>query len=787
MKAEGLLALYERVADAPDAIARLRRFVLDLAVRGKLVEQDSADEPASELLAAIDVRKRAHADATGVSRARKNHDAEVEEPPFTPPANWRWCRLGRLVLSSDAGWSPKTENHPREGEAWGVLKVSAVSWGRFDPSANKQLLPDVVPPLSAVVECGDFLISRANTAELVARSVVVHETPARLIMSDKIVRLKLIDLVDARYVCLVNNDAEHARSYYAASATGVSASMKNVSRDVILNLALPLPPLAEQHRIVAKVDELMALLDRLDAARSAREATRDRLTTASLTRLTAPDTARESLRTQARFALDALPALTTRADQIKQLRQTILNLAVRGRLVEQDKADEPATNLLLRIEEQRSALSLTSRQAPPRESEAPFPLPSGWRIARLGDLCSKTGSGSTPRGGKEVYRSSGVAFLRSQNVHNDGVRLDDVAYIDHQTHQRMSGTHVLAGDLLLNITGGSIGRCARVPHDFCDANLSQHVAIIRPAEPEIQRFLHWLILSPYFQSFVMDEQTGAGRGGLPKNRMDRILVPVPPLPEQHRIVAKVDELMALCDRLEAALQSADRTRASLLEALLHEALDSRADNLIDFAEARTRLRPTRSGVGSLIVHHQARRGQGGRIKLGKSLYFAEAHCGIALGGSFGRANFGPHDEWIYTFEREACHAGWFSVSERPLGDGKLRAEYTPGPSLSAKAEEARAGLGEHAAELERVLDLLAPLTAEEAEIAATLFAAWNDMLIEGGAVTDEVVITEVREHWHPSKARFTPEVLKQWLGWLRRNGLVPRGRGPSTRQQGRLI
>jgi type I restriction enzyme S subunit len=257
--------------------------------------------------------------------------------------------------------------------------------------------------------------------------------------------------------------------------------------------------------------------------------------------------------------------------------------------------------------------------------------------------------------------------------------------------------------------------------------------------------------------------------------------------EQHRIVAKVDEMMALCDRLEAALQAADTTRARLLEALLHEALTSRADNVIDFAEARARLRPTRSEVGSLIVHHQARRGQGGRIKLGKSLYLAEAHCGLALGGSFGRANFGPHDEWIYTFEREACHAGWFSVSERSVGNGNLRVEYMPGPALAARAEDARAGLGEQAAELERVLDLLALLTAEEAEIAATLFAAWNDLLLEGAAVSDEAIITEVRERWHISKARFTPTVLQQWLGWLREHQLIPRGQGPNTRHQAALL
>ena len=115
----------------------------------------------------------------------------------------------------------------------------------------------------------------------------------------------------------------------------------------------PLPPLAEQHRIVAKVDELMALCDRLEEARKTREETRDKLTAASLARLTAPDTTPEDFPAHAAFALEALPALTTRPDQIKTLRQTILNLAVRGKLVEQDPADEPAVQLLKRIEEQQ--------------------------------------------------------------------------------------------------------------------------------------------------------------------------------------------------------------------------------------------------------------------------------------------------------------------------------------------------------------------------------------------------------------------------------------------------
>ncbi|MGA9069569.1 MAG: hypothetical protein WB424_04895, partial [Terracidiphilus sp.] len=191
-----------------------------------------------------------------------------DEKPFRLPENWVWTRFGRLIIGSDAGWSPVTESFPRFGDAWGVLKVSAVSWNRFLPVENKQLLSGVTPPLSAQVQRGDFLISRANTSELVAKSVIVEEEPGRLILSDKIVRLKIAARCNQRYLCIVNNHAAYARSYYAEVASGTSLSMKNVSRAVIYSLLIPLPPLAEQNRIVAKVDELMALCDKLETSLS---------------------------------------------------------------------------------------------------------------------------------------------------------------------------------------------------------------------------------------------------------------------------------------------------------------------------------------------------------------------------------------------------------------------------------------------------------------------------------------------------------------------------------------
>ena len=261
------LQVLPSLTTTPAQIKQLRQTILNLAVRGKLVEQDPEDEPAEELLNFITKHKRASLPST----------SDESSFPFELPTGWVHTTLRSLVESSCSGWSPKTLDSPREGDEWGILKVSAVSWDRFRPEANKQVLPGTQPRPQAVVRKGDFLISRANTAELVARAVVIDSEPVNLMMSDKIVRLELAELCEPKYILINNNHTSFARSYYAGRATGVSPSMKNVTRDVILDLPVPLPPLAEQHRIVAKVDELMALCDQLEQQLSQADQQRRRL------------------------------------------------------------------------------------------------------------------------------------------------------------------------------------------------------------------------------------------------------------------------------------------------------------------------------------------------------------------------------------------------------------------------------------------------------------------------------------------------------------------------------
>ena len=239
----------------------------------------------------------------------------------------------------------------------------------------------------------------------------------------------------------------------------------------------------------------------------------------------------------------------------KTLRQKILDLAIHGKLVPQDPNDEPASVLLERIKAEkerlikegkikRSKKSAKTSDTPHYEN-VPFEVPESWVWTTIEEICSKIGSGSTPRGSN--YSANGIPFFRSQNVYNDRLVYDDIKYISEEVHQKMKGTEVLANDLLLNITGGSLGRCAVVPADFNCGNVSQHVCIMRSilVEPE---YFHALVLSSYFAKSM--KITGSGREGLPKYSLEQMAFPLPPLSEQQRIVMEIEKLFALIDQIE---------------------------------------------------------------------------------------------------------------------------------------------------------------------------------------------------------------------------------------------
>ncbi|HCE2312028.1 restriction endonuclease subunit S [Vibrio fluvialis] len=241
---------FDTLFTTEESIDQLKQTILQLTVMGKLVPQDPGDEPAAELLKRIAEEKTQLVKEKKIKKQKALPPIAEDEKPFELPNGWEWCRLGDLELSSEAGWSPKCLDTPRSEDNWGVLKVSAVTWNQYNPMENKELPNSLAPREHLEVQDGDFLISRANTADLVAKAVIVpNDSPTHLMMSDKIIRFRFSDKVSSHYINLFNN-SQFARNYYSQVAGGTSSSMKNVSREQIKNLLICLPPVATQTAIV---------------------------------------------------------------------------------------------------------------------------------------------------------------------------------------------------------------------------------------------------------------------------------------------------------------------------------------------------------------------------------------------------------------------------------------------------------------------------------------------------------------------------------------------------------
>ncbi|MCY4107925.1 MAG: restriction endonuclease subunit S, partial [Chloroflexi bacterium] len=364
MNADRLLALYDRVAEAPDAVTRLRRFVLDLAVRGKLVEQNPNDIPTTSILANRNIP---------VSNSKS----------FDIPPSWAWVDVGAVAKTRLGKMLDKAKNR---GTPRRYLRNINVRWFDFDLSDVLEMRFEDTELAEFSLRAGDVLICEGGEP---GRAAVWDEREHEIYFQKAIHRVRFSDIVDSHYfVSTLRASAGDGRLAEHFTGTGI----KHFTGKGLRAYAFPLPALSEQHRIVAKINEMMVLCDRLEKARTVREKTRNQVAQTSLARLSAIDMDAATFRSNARFAIDNLPALTAHADQATSLRHTILDLAVRGKLVGQNPGDEPAAELLERVALEKTRLWKTGKIRKPRTvlplspNELPFRLAVGWQWTQIAHL-----------------------------------------------------------------------------------------------------------------------------------------------------------------------------------------------------------------------------------------------------------------------------------------------------------------------------------------------------------------------------------------------------------------
>jgi type I restriction enzyme S subunit len=326
-------------------------------------------------------------------------------------------------------------------------------------------------------------------------------------------------------------------------------------------IAVALPPLPEQHRIVAKVDELMVLCDQLEASRREQETRREQLTASAHHHLNNGDDA-DGLRTHAQFFIGHLPRLTKRPDQIKQLRQTILNLAIRGKLVPQDSSDTPAIQFL------------GNRRLLNDLEIEPWSLPSGWAWSSMAKI-GETLGGGTPSKGEPKFWNGSIPWVSPKDMKVDLIK--DAK--DHISELAIEGsaTRLIPTHSLLMVVRGMI-----LAHSFPTAitdvpvTINQDMKAIVPFHQDLIQYLLLLTkgLKPEILNLVQHSTHGTCK--LLTDELFSLPIPIAPLAEQHRIIAKVDELIALCDKLEASLCTAKTETSRLLESVLHHALEASA-------------------------------------------------------------------------------------------------------------------------------------------------------------------------------------------------------------------
>lgn len=541
IKSKGRVKSIENIS--LEGVGKLRDLILKMALRGALTTQDPNDEPASELLKRIE-KERSDKKDTSLTEIKEN------EKQFALPKGWEWIRLQQIIqISSGNGLTAAEMKSDGNIPVFGGNGINGYH--------DKENVSESTLVIGRVgFYCGS-----------------IHITPSSAWVTDNAFITSFSK--DNIYINFLSwlLKGTNLKENESATAQPVISGRK------VYPIVVALPPISEQHRIVAKVAELMALCDKLEEQQFNNLKTHQLLIKALLETLTQATDANELQAGWERMS-SHFDTLFCTEDSIDQLKQTILQLAVMGKLVKQDPTDEPASELLKKIARKKEKLieegKIRKQVTLPeiKDDEKPFDLPVGWEFCRLDALCSLITKGSSPKwqGVSYTENPDDVLFITSENVGSYQLLLDSKKYVELKFNEIEPKSILEKGDFLMNIVGGSIGRTAIYNIDDL-ANINQAVCLIRMFSGYLdeQFFLHFFN-SSICVSYMFDKQVDNARANLSMGNISRFVMPLPTLKEQKRIVEKVESLFTLCDSMKEKIFKAQELKVLLSKTIIEKAV-----------------------------------------------------------------------------------------------------------------------------------------------------------------------------------------------------------------------
>ncbi|WP_257496297.1 restriction endonuclease subunit S [Aeromonas allosaccharophila] len=546
-------------------IKKLRELILELAVRGKLVPQDPNDEPASVLLERIAVEKARLVKEKKIKKEKPLSAISEDEKLFELPNGWEWCRLSELGVFFGGKTPSKMKSDYWGGDIpWVTPKDMKVDY----IIESEDYVTDIA------VDDGLTLV-KPNSLLFVARSGILRRkfpvaiTTVTCTVNQDLKVLQPFDCGLAPYIHLMMKGFE---KYILKNLTKVGTTVESLVFDEFSINPFILPPLFEQHRIVAKVGELMALCDQLEQRSESQSAAHQTLVETLLATLTDSSDADELVQNWARLSTHFDTLFTTEAS-IDALKQTILQLAVMGKLVPQDPSDEPASVLLERIAAEKAQLvkeGKIKKQKPQSvltEEEKAFELPNGWKWVRLQQLVTLLGDGLH---GTPSYDENGdYFFVNGNNLDNGRIIIKpDTKRVNKLEFEKYK-KNLTDRTILVSINGslGKVGFYAGekivLGKSACYFNLSDLLSKV---------YFKRVIESSYFTDYAFSKATGSTIKNLGLKAMNEFPIALPPIEEMKRIISRVEQLIALCDQLKVRLQTSQQTQLALAESLVEGAL-----------------------------------------------------------------------------------------------------------------------------------------------------------------------------------------------------------------------